>query len=153
MGVSLLFRFLDLKLSKKPSRNKVKIKKIAISTSDQRGSITDIINHLSFNGATMIESKKGSIRGNHYHKHTIQFVYILNGKMRCAAKKVNEPLVEAIVEPGDLISHEAYEAHNFEAIEDTLFLVLSSGLRTGDDYEKDTFRLNIPISKFSENEI
>jgi dTDP-4-dehydrorhamnose 3,5-epimerase-like enzyme len=127
----------------------MKIRKVTISTSDQRGSITDIINHLSFNGATIIESKKGSIRGNHYHKHTIQFVYILNGKMKCAAKKISEPLVEVVVESGDLISHEAYEAHNFEAIEDTLFLVLSSGLRNGDDYEKDTYRLNTPISNFS----
>ena len=131
----------------------MKIKKVTISTSDQRGSITDIINHLSFNGATIIKSKKGSIRGNHYHKHTIQFVYILNGKMKCAAKKINEPLVEVVVESGDLISHEAYEAHNFEAIEDTLLLVLSSGLRSGDDYEKDTYRLKTPISDFSEDNI
>lgn len=131
----------------------MKIKKVIISTKDHRGSITDIVNHLSFNGATMIESKKGSVRGNHYHKHTIQFVYILNGKMKCSAKKINEPLAEVIVESGDLITHEAYEAHNFEAIEDTLFLVLSSGLRSGNDYEKDTFRLNIPINKFSEKNI
>ena len=73
--------------------------------------------------------------------------------MKCSAKKINEPLAEVIVESGDLITHEAYEAHNFEAIEDTLFLVLSSGLRSGNDYEKDTFRLNIPINKFSEKNI
>ena len=131
----------------------MKVKKITVTTNDNRGSITDIIERFNFNGATIIESKKGSIRGNHYHKRTVQFIYVLHGKMRSLSKKVNEHPVEVIVEPGDLISHEAYEAHNFEAITDTLFLVLSSGLRSGQDYEEDTFRLNVPINEFSENDI
>jgi quercetin dioxygenase-like cupin family protein len=65
------------------------------------------------------------------------------------SKKVNEDLVEIEVSKGDLISHDHNEAHMFEAIEDTTFIVLSSGLRTGSDYEKDTFRLNCPIDQFN----
>ena len=131
----------------------MKIETIKLTYQDDRGSITDIVEQLDFNGATMIESKKGSIRGNHYHKLTVQYIYVLHGKMKSKAKKVDEPMVAVIVEPGHLISHEAYEAHSFEALEDTLFLVLSSGLRTGSDYEKDTYRLNVPLEEFSKKDI
>jgi dTDP-4-dehydrorhamnose 3,5-epimerase-like enzyme len=57
----------------------MKVKKITVTTNDNRGSITDIIERFNFNGATIIESKKGSIRGNHYHKRTVQFIYVLHG--------------------------------------------------------------------------
>ena len=131
----------------------MKIEKITVNFSDERGSITDIVDSLDFNGATIIKSKTGCIRGNHYHKKTIQYVYILEGKMKSTAKKINEAVEVAIVGPGDLVSHETYEAHNFEALEDTTFLVLSSGLRSGKDYEKDTYRLSSTIEQFSDKEI
>ena len=60
--------------------------------------------------------------------------------------KPEEAVIQAIVEQGDLVSHDLLESHSFEALSDTLFLVLSSGLRTGKDYEKDTYRLDVPLS-------
>ena len=131
----------------------MKIEKITANYLDERGSITDIIDSLNFNGATIIESKLGCVRGNHYHKKTIQYVYVISGKMKSTAKKINEAVEVAIVGPGDLISHEAYEAHNFEALENTTFLVLSSGLRSGKDYELDTYRLNSSVENFSDADI
>tara|TARA_B100001093_G_scaffold518090_1_gene601772 strand:- start:345 stop:743 length:399 start_codon:yes stop_codon:yes gene_type:complete len=131
----------------------MEIKKINKYYSDNRGSITDIVEQKNFNGSTIIVSKKGSIRGNHYHKKTIQHIYILSGKMIAYAKRVNEPLFKKTVLAGDLISHDALEAHAFKALEDTTFIVFSSGLRTGKDYEKDTYRLNVPIEDFSQKDI
>lgn len=124
----------------------MEIKKIKCIQEDERGSITDIVEQVDFNGATIILSKSGSVRGNHFHKKTIQYVYILSGKMKCLAKKPEEPVTQAIVEQGDLVSHDLLESHSFEALEETLFLVLSSGLRTGRDYEKDTYRLEVPLA-------
>lgn len=123
--------------------------KISTNFKDSRGSITDIVEQLNFNGATIISSKAGCVRGNHFHKQSVQHIYLLSGKMISRSKKVNEDLVEIEVSKGDLISHDHNEAHMFEAIEDTTFIVLSSGLRTGSDYEKDTFRLNCPIDQFN----
>lgn len=123
--------------------------KISTNFKDSRGSITDIVEQLNFNGATIISSKAGSVRGNHFHKQSVQHIYLLSGKMISRSKKVNEDLVEIELSKGDLISHDHNEAHMFEAIEDTTFIVLSSGLRTGSDYEKDTFRLNCPIDQFN----
>tara|TARA_B110000438_G_C15724329_1_gene611262 strand:+ start:822 stop:1220 length:399 start_codon:yes stop_codon:yes gene_type:complete len=131
----------------------MKIGKKSANYLDERGSITDIIDSLNFNGATIIESKLGCVRGNHYHKKTIQYVYVISGKMKSTAKKINEAVEVAIVGPGDLISHKAYEAHNFEALENTTFLVLSSGLRSGKDYELDTYRLNSSVENFSDADI
>jgi len=131
----------------------MKVIQIKTTYQDKRGSITDIVEQIDFNGATMIASKKGSIRGNHYHKKTIQYIYLLSGKLKAKSKKVNESMVEVVVQPGDLISHDQLEAHCFEAIEDSLFLVLSSGLRTGKDYEKDTYRLNVPLEEFSKADL
>ena len=127
----------------------MKLTKIKCTQQDQRGSITDIIEQLEFNGATMIFSKAGSIRGNHYHKQSIQHIYVLEGKMISRSKKIDEEMIEVVVGKGDLISHDHYEAHMFEAIEDTTFLVLSAGLRTGKDYEKDTYRLEVPIAQYN----
>ena len=124
----------------------MEIKKIKCIQEDKRGWITDIVEQVDFNGATIILSKSGSVRGNHFHKKTIQHIYLLSGKMKCLAKKPEEPVTQAIVEQGDLVSHDLLESHSFEALEDTLFLVLSSGLRTGRDYEKDTYRLEVPLS-------
>lgn len=127
----------------------MKICKIESTFEDTRGSITDIIEQQNFNGATIIFSKAGSIRGNHYHKESTQHIYILEGKMISRSKKADEVLVEIEVSKGDLISHEYNEAHMFEAVDDTTFVVLSSGLRTGRDYEKDTYRINCPIEQFT----
>ena len=120
---------------------------------DQSYQALDQSEQIDFNGATTIASKKGSIRGNHYHKKTIQYIYLLSGKLKAKSKKVDESMVEVILQPGDLISHDQLEAHCFEAIEDSLFLVLSSGLRTGKDYEKDTYRLNVPLEEFSKADL
>ena len=124
----------------------MEIKKIKCIQEDERGSITDIVEQVDFNGATIILSKSGSVRGNHFHKKTIQHVYILSGKMKCLAQKPQQKVMMAIVEQGDLVSHDLLESHSFEALENTLFLVLSSGLRTGKDYEKDTYRLELVLS-------
>ena len=131
----------------------MKLQRIKVSYEDERGSITDILDSIDFNGATIIQSRKGCIRGNHFHKKTIQYIYVLKGKMKSQSKKIDEDLIEIILETGDLISHESLEAHNFEALEDSTFIVLSSGLRTGKDYEKDTYRLNTPIEKFIAEDI
>ena len=124
------------------------IQQIKLTFEDSRGTITDIVEQIDFNGATIISSKAGSIRGNHYHKESVQYIYVLAGKMISRSKKMGEKLTEVVVQRADLISHEKYEAHMFEALEDTTFLVLSSGLRTGKDYEKDTFRISCQIDQF-----
>lgn len=131
----------------------MEVQKKPIVYEDARGSILDVIESINFNGATVITSNSGSVRGNHFHKKTIQYAFILEGKILAKSKIVGRKLESVILEPGDLICHDINEAHLFEAIEDSKFIVFSSGLRTGKDYELDTFRLECSIEDFSDTDI
>ena len=51
-----------------------------------------------------------------------------------------------VLEKGDLIVNVPLERHAFEAIVDSTMLVLTPGsCAAGRDYEKDTFRLDVPL--------
>lgn len=121
------------------------VKSIKPSFSDERGSILDIVTNDNFEYATIIHSKKHSVRANHYHKETYQYVYVLNGRMRVVSQMPDEEKTEAVLGAGDLILNVPHERHAFEALEDTDFLVLTRGPRGGEDYESDTFRLTEPL--------
>ena len=61
--------------------------KIKINHKDIRGIISDILENENINAITLITIKKGSIRGNHYHKKTYQWNYVISGKMKLVTKK------------------------------------------------------------------
>jgi quercetin dioxygenase-like cupin family protein len=119
--------------------------KVSTSYSDARGDITDILRNDAVEYATLITSKRGAVRANHYHEHTFQYVYLLEGRMRIVSQMPGEPQEEVVLEKGDLIVNRPLERHAFEAIDDCRMLVLTRGPRGGEDYEKDTFRLDAPL--------
>ena len=61
--------------------------KIKINFKDNRGIISDILENENINAITLITIKKGKVRGNHYHKKTYQWNYIINGKMKLVTKR------------------------------------------------------------------
>lgn len=123
----------------------MQVQKIVPAFSDDRGKIIDILKQNTVEYATLITSKKHAIRANHFHKETFQWVYLLDGRMRVVGQMPGEAPSEVILEPGDLIVNVPLERHAFEALEDSTMLVLTRGPRGGDDYEKDTFRLEVPL--------
>jgi len=116
-----------------------------ISFEDDRGIIKDILIHEPVDAITLIQSKKGVVRGNHFHKDTTQWVYVLSGKLQYLTQKENEPVIEQLVNSGDLIVAEPMEKHALIATEDTEFFVFTKGPRGGDSYEDDTYRLVTPL--------
>ena len=116
-----------------------------ISFEDDRGTIKDVLSRQPIDAITIIRSKKGVVRGNHFHKDTTQWVYAQSGQLRSLTQKDNEPVVEQIVNPGDLLVAEPWEKHVLVAIEDSEFFVFTRGPRGGDSYEEDTFRLETPL--------
>ena len=60
--------------------------RVKVAFSDKRGEITDLIQKDNINAVTHITIKKGAIRGNHYHKKTIQWNYVLSGKLKLITK-------------------------------------------------------------------
>ena len=58
-----------------------------ISYQDGRGLIIDLLEKRTINAITFITQKKGKVRGNHFHKKTIQWNYLVKGKIEIVAKK------------------------------------------------------------------
>ena len=126
----------------------MKISKTKAGFADERGEIKDILTHKDIDAITIITCKKGSVRGNHFHKKTDQYDYIISGKFACYTKNMKSgEETEKILEQGDLAYHPPFEAHAFKALEDSVFLSMTKGPRKGEDYEKDTIRLDKPLIK------
>ena len=86
------------------------------------------------------------IRGNHFHKKTIQYTYVVSGKIKYSSKIKNR-LKNVILSKGDVIKSSINEIHAYKATSPVcVMIIFSQGLRGGKDYEKDTFRVP-PILK------
>ena len=58
------------------------IQHVEYSIQDGRGTIADILEDEPIEHVTVIESKTGAVRGNHVHRETHQWVYVVTGKLR-----------------------------------------------------------------------
>jgi quercetin dioxygenase-like cupin family protein len=112
---------------------------------DERGEIIDVIQRESIDAVTVISFKKGAVRANHSHKQTVQWNYVLSGRIRLVTQLPGKEACESILSPGDLAVTRENESHALQALEDASLLVLTRGPRAGDEYEADTFRLDDPL--------
>lgn len=110
---------------------------------DNRGVIADIFYKEDIEHVAIITSKKGVRRGDHYHKETTQHMLITRGSLICVHQPVDKsrPLEWVHAKQGDLVTNVPYEVHTLLFPEDNEFIVFSSGVRGGQDYEKDTYRV------------
>ena len=125
-------------------------KKIKVFFSDKRGEIKDIYSHEKYDHCAYVSFTKNAIRGNHYHKKSIQSSYILEGVFKIYSYKINKKtfkkqkktLVKKITK-GTFVTHNEYEAHTYKCLSKKgILIVFSKGVRGGVNYEKDTFRLS-----------
>ena len=119
--------------------------KIKINHQDKRGVIIDLLEKKKINAITFITQKKGKVRGNHFHKKTIQWNYLIKGKIKLITKKKNRGVKEMILLKGDLVVASSNESHAIKAIQYSEYLVFTQGPRGGKEYENDTFRLAKPL--------
>ena len=118
---------------------------ITAATSDARGQIADILYKTPIEHAAIIESHQaGVIRGNHYHKETTQHIFVTKGSVRYWYQPMDksDEVRSIVVKEYDLVSTAPFEIHALEILEPNQFVVFSHGLRGGDDYEADTFRVD-----------
>lgn len=123
----------------------LKIEKLSPASSDERGAITDILSG-DMQNLGIITQKKGSVRGNHYHKAQTQYTYILKGRIEMTTRDLREPdsvPKTAIISEGELITHPAMVAHAYRALEDTVFLAITTKRRDKGGYDEDTFRIEL----------
>ncbi len=102
---------------------------------DDRGTIEDLKVGKDWS-VTYISFKKGAVRGNHYHKKTVQYDVVLSGKLLCFRDNAKFEC-----EPGDCIHHLPKTKHAYKALADSKIMSICYGKRVGENYEEDTFRL------------
>lgn len=123
----------------------MQIKHVTPSYTDDRGEIMDILDHVAIDSSTLITSKRGARRGDHYHKESEQYLYVVSGKVKLIAQMPDGQHSHAILERGYVAYTPPLERHTYIALEDSVFLVLTKGPRGGQTYESDTFRLPEPL--------
>ena len=117
-----------------------KKKKLLPNFKDNRGEIIDIIENEKISAVTIITFSKGAVRGNHYHKKTTQWNYVLDGEIIYYSEKKNKKS-KVTMKAGDLSVSLPHKKHAFKSLKKSRVLVLTKGPRAGQNYEIDTFRL------------
>ena len=113
------------------------------SFEDHRGTITDIFYKVELNHVAIINSVPNAERGNHYHARSTQHMYIISGSLEYwyKSKDMNKSAFELCL-PGDVITSDKNEIHALKiGAEGCLFMAFTEGVRGGEDYESDTFRV------------
>jgi oxalate decarboxylase/phosphoglucose isomerase-like protein (cupin superfamily) len=112
--------------------------------SDDRGYITDIFYKLNINHGCIITNSPGAVRGNHYHKLTTQYTYVLEGSLDYYSKPADsdQSVEKHSAVAGDFIISEPMEIHAMKSGENgCTFIAFAAGTRGGEDYETDTHRV------------
>lgn len=103
---------------------------------DERGIIEDLKVGKDWS-VTYISFKKGAVRGNHKHAKTIQTDTVLSGRFLCRTQ-----YVEVEIGAGETLVHKPGVAHAYKALYDSEMVSTCNGVRIGENYEEDTFRLS-----------
>ena len=118
---------------------------LSVAFSDERGTIADLIENEEINSITLITFVKGAVRGNHFHKETTQWNYLMAGKIKLVTQIPGEEVVESVMLPGELTVTRPNDRHALCAMENSEVMVFTKGPRGGKEYESDTFRLDVPL--------
>jgi dTDP-4-dehydrorhamnose 3,5-epimerase-like enzyme len=114
---------------------------------DKRGSIIDIFINKPKDHCTLVTFNKNAIRGNHFHKKSTQYSFLISGKLIFHSCRVNKngKLIgkpkKQVLKANSLVTHKPFHAHAFKALSSSNLLAFADGMRGGKNYEKDTFRL------------
>ena len=111
---------------------------------DSRGAIQPLVDEM-MKSAVMIESKKGSLRANHYHKTDWHYCYVVSGTIEYYHRptgSTEEPEC-LIVKAGEMVFTPPMVDHGMKFPEDTTFLTLSRNPRDQASYEADVVRVDM----------
>jgi oxalate decarboxylase/phosphoglucose isomerase-like protein (cupin superfamily) len=121
------------------------IRRVENAFEDARGSIADILQDEPIEHVSVLTTRRGSVRGNHLHHETWQWLYVTTGMLRYVTRDEDGGTAMVVARAGDVILTKPNEAHAMEALENTTMIVMTRGPRGGREYESDTFRLDSPL--------
>lgn len=114
---------------------------------DERGVIQSLVSlsKPEIQSAVLIESKKGSVRANHYHKTDWHYCYVISGSIEYYSRPVgsNQDPKKTLIKTGQVFYTPAMIEHAMVFPEDTVFLTLGGDTRLPEDYEADLVRVKL----------
>lgn len=107
---------------------------------DERGYIANMLPEgVVIKSVLYITGKKGSVRGNHWHKKDTHYCFVVKGRIRYIHEGLTMNPYQ-VLSPGEMVFTPAGEKHRFEFIDDGIFIAMATEARTQKDYEADTTR-------------
>ena len=137
-----MFKFKNIHLddnSMWPEKNRIDLEK---SFKDERGYIQPLVN-FPMKNLSLISSKKGVVRSNHYHLTDWHYMYVLSGSFDYYFRPTNsgEELQCVQVKAGEMIFTPPMEDHATVFLEDCDLLAMSRNPRDQESYEEDVRRV------------
>ena len=112
--------------------------------SDERGNIQPLVD-VDMKSCVLIDSKKGTIRANHYHKTDWHYCYVLKGRIdyyhRPQGSDDSPEKVE--IKTGQMFFTPPMVEHTMVFPEDTTFLTFGRNSRRQEVYEADVVRVQV----------
>lgn len=110
--------------------------------SDSRGYIQMLVNIPTHN-VSLIESRKNTVRSNHYHTEDWHYIYVISGSFDYyfRAHDSGDEISHFVAKAGDMVWTPPMEDHSTVFAEDTLILALSLLPRDQEAYESDVRRI------------
>lgn len=104
-----------------------RIIKPSFESIDERGSLREIVSFGEWRTVNLSTRKKGSILGNHYHKHINELIFIISGEVEVKIENISTSAVETFrVKQNEGFLVHPFEKHTITALEDVIFVNLLS---------------------------
>lgn len=103
--------------------------------SDDRGTLTQIVSG-GYNQVNAVTSKKGAVRGGHYHKENTETFYVISGEVSVTASLGGECESDVFTD-GDMFSIPPFTVHSMSFLKDTVLVVMYDGCVEKSDGTKD----------------
>jgi quercetin dioxygenase-like cupin family protein len=101
----------------------MKILEAYMSKHDDRGDVTGLFNLVPLEEVNIISTRAGCKRGNHYHKTTSEFFYIISGQLHLLVESLEQKIIfNDVLEEGALFLIEPDEIHTVTAITDVKWI-------------------------------
>jgi oxalate decarboxylase/phosphoglucose isomerase-like protein (cupin superfamily) len=109
---------------------------------DDRGYIQSLVN-FPMKNLSLITSRKGTVRSNHYHVTDWHYMYVLKGSFDYYYRPTGETGAATVIrlEAGDMVFTPPMEDHATVFLEDTELLAMSRNPRDQETYEEDVRRV------------
>jgi oxalate decarboxylase/phosphoglucose isomerase-like protein (cupin superfamily) len=109
---------------------------------DDRGYIQSLVN-FPMKNLSLITSKKGSVRSNHYHVTDWHYMYVLKGSFDYYYRPTGSDEEPAVVRvrAGEIVFTPPMEDHATVFLDDTELLAMSRNPRDQETYEEDVRRV------------